>query len=111
MEDNVWIDPKIKNILENEVVLVSLYVDDKKPLPDSLVYISDFSGKKITTVGQKWSDFQASRFNTNSQPYYVLMDPFTEEILIEPQGYTPDVNEYYNFLKEGIQRFKKKSGN
>lgn len=105
MEDNVWADKRVLSILNNDVVLVSLYVDYKKDLPENEQYISKTTGKKIKTVGNKWSDFQISRFKANAQPYYVLLNS-DEEQLNDPIGYTPDVAEYEQWLKSGIAKFK-----
>jgi thiol:disulfide interchange protein DsbD len=82
-----------------------LYVDYKKELPESEQYISKATGKKIMTIGNKWSDLQITKYKTNSQPYYVLMN-LNEENLNEPVGYTPDIEEYEQWLKEGIANFK-----
>lgn len=106
MEDNVWADKRVLSILNNDVVLVSLYVDYKKDLPENEQYISKTTGKKIKTVGNKWSDFQITRFKANAQPYYVLLNS-NEEQLNDPIGYTPDVAEYEQWLKSGIAQFKK----
>ncbi len=108
MEENVWVDPEIKKLIGDRYVLVSLYVDEKEKLPESERYVSDFSGKKINTVGKKWSDFQASRFKANSQPYYVLLNT-EEQKLIEPKGYTPNPEEYEKFLKKGLKEFKEQN--
>lgn len=107
MEDNVWSDEAILSILKEDIVLISLYVDYKKELPESEQYISETTGKKIKTIGNKWSDFQVSRYKANAQPYYVLMNPDTEENLNEPVGYTPDVEEYLEWLKEGTGNYNK----
>lgn len=106
MEDKVWSHPKILKKLSEDYVLISLYVDDKKLLPEGEQYISA-TGKKIKTTGNKWSDVQASRFNTNSQPYYVLLDN-NGNLLAEPRGYTPDVDTYAQFLDEGLCRYEKR---
>lgn len=106
MEDNVWADKRILSILNNDVVLISLYVDYKKDLPESEQYVSKATGKKIKTIGNKWSDFQITRFRANAQPYYVLLDG-NEAQLNDPIGYTPDVAEYEQWLKNGIAKFKK----
>lgn len=107
MEDNVWSDESILSILKEDIVLISLYVDYKKELPESEQYISETTGKKIKTIGNKWSDFQVTRYKANAQPYYVLMNPDTEESLNEPVGYTPDVEEYLEWLKEGTGNYNK----
>jgi thiol:disulfide interchange protein len=105
MEDNVWSQPQILKQLSDDYVLISLYVDDKTPLDSSAMYVSTFSGKKIKTTGNKWSDLQSRIYQTNSQPYYVLVDN-NGKLLAEPRGYTPDVELYDKFLKEGLCRFK-----
>lgn len=107
MEDNVWSNESILSILKEDIVLISLYVDYKKELPESEQYISETTGKKIKTVGNKWSDFQVTRYKANAQPYYVLMNPDTEQSLNEPVGYTPDIEEYLEWLKEGTGNYKK----
>jgi thiol:disulfide interchange protein DsbD len=71
MENNVWSDAMILPILNNEVVLISLYVDDKRDLPESEQFISK-TGSEIETVGDKWTDFMISKYKTNTQPLYVL---------------------------------------
>ncbi|KQC28696.1 protein-disulfide reductase DsbD family protein [Flagellimonas eckloniae] len=106
MEQNVWIKPKVLNILKNDVVLISLYVDDKRKLPKDEVAESQLKpGKKLRYIGQKWSELQAIKYQTNSQPFYVLMD-HDEENLIDPVAYTPDAKEYYTWLKEGVANFE-----
>lgn len=107
MEQNVWPKDRVLQILKNEVVLISLYVDDKRELPESEKYVSETTGKKIKTIGNKWSDFQIVRYKANAQPYYVLMD-HNEENLVPPVGYTPDVDDYLKWLRQGIDAFQKK---
>ncbi|MFL9835895.1 cytochrome c biogenesis protein CcdA [Flavobacterium sp. ST-75] len=106
MEDYVWSDERIMSILKNDVVLISLYVDYKKELPESEKYVSETTGKKIETIGNKWSDFEITRYKANAQPYYVLIN-LEEENLNDPVGYTPDVEEYLEWLQSGIANFKK----
>ena len=107
MENNVWVKPEILDILKNDVVLISLYVDDKKELPEELkVEYTSRPGKFMKDYGDKWSDLQASRFKANSQPFYVIMD-HNENALIDPVGYTPDIMEYRNWLLDGISKFEK----
>jgi len=106
MEQNVWAKDNILPILKNDVVLISLYVDDKRKLSGGEEMESKLRpGKKLKYIGQKWSEFQTIKFGANAQPFYVLMD-LNEENLNEPAAYTPDVDEYYNWLKEGISNFK-----
>ncbi|RWW98825.1 protein-disulfide reductase DsbD family protein [Flavobacterium cerinum] len=105
MEDYVWSDPKILSILNNDVVLISLYVDDKRELPAAEQYVSKETGKKIKSIGNKWSDFQITRYKANAQPYYLVLDT-NENSLNKPAGYMPDVDEYEQWLKSGIEQFK-----
>lgn len=106
MEDYVWSDPRILQILNNKVVLISLYVDDKRELPINEQYISKETGKKIKSIGNKWSDFQITRYKANAQPYYIILDT-KEKSLNQPAGYLPDIAEYEQWLKLGIEQFKK----
>lgn len=106
MEERVWSEPKILNLLKEDIVLILLYVDDKRPLPDGEEVISKISGKKLRYIGQKWSEFQILKYKANAQPFYVLMG-HNEENLIDPVGYTPDVEEYYDWLQKGVAAFKK----
>ncbi len=105
MEENVWTDERILPILKNDIVLISLYVDDIEKLPEDEQYTSETTGKRIKTIGNKWSDFQIKRYRANAQPYYVLID-LNENNLNDPVGYMPDVEEYGNWLKEGIGNYK-----
>ena len=107
MEDNVWGKPEVLNILKNEVVLISLLVDDKNELPENEVKPSKIrEGKMIKTVGQKWSEFQALRYQSNSQPLYVLMG-HDEQNLVDPVGYTPAVDKFSTWLQSGVSAFRK----
>ncbi len=106
MEQNVWAKDEILPILKNDVVLISLYVDDKRSLAnDEQIDSKLYPGKKLKYIGQKWSEFQIIKFGANAQPFYVLMD-HNEANLTEPVAYTPDVEEYHNWLKKGIANFK-----
>ncbi|NBL63928.1 thiol:disulfide interchange protein [Flavobacterium sp. NST-5] len=105
MEESVWSDAAVLSILKNEVVLISLYCDEKRELPESEHFKSKVTGRKITTVGGKWSDFQISKFNSNARPYYILLDN-NEKMLSEPIAYEPDIDIYLDWLKSGISKFK-----
>ncbi|MGK0377284.1 MAG: thiol:disulfide interchange protein DsbD [Patiriisocius sp.] len=105
MEQNVWTKGNVLSILKNEVVLISLYVDDKRELPEEEKYTSKETGRKVKTIGNKWSDLQITRYKANAQPLYILMD-HNEENLVKPVGYTPDVDEYEKWLNAGIANFK-----
>lgn len=106
MEDNVWSQPKVLKKLRENYIVISLYVDDKKELPEKEITTSKFTGKKLKTIGNKWSDLEASIYNKNSQPYYVLID-HKGKLLAQPVGFT-DVESYNTFLEEGLCRFKKR---
>jgi len=106
MEEKVWSESKILKKLLNDVVLISLYVDYRKALPKSEQYISDVTGKKVRTVGNKWSDFQMKKYKTNAQPYYVILNNEGED-MSDPIGYTSDADVYDVWLKSGIAKYKK----
>ncbi len=107
MEASVWSDPQVLQKLKQDYVLISLYVDDKTELPKNEQYISKFSAKEIKTLGQKWSDLQASGFGTNSQPYYILVNP-EGQLLVPPQAFDLDINKYIQFLDKGTEVFNNK---
>jgi thiol:disulfide interchange protein len=106
MEELVWSAPKVLGVLKNDVVLISLYVDDKKELPENEQYVSETTGKKIKTIGNKWSDLQIKTYKANAQPFYVIVDHNSSN-LTEPSAYNPDIEDYYNWLNTGIKNFKK----
>lgn len=107
MELAVWADPKVKDVLENDYVLISLFVDDKKPLPSDKVKISSLTGNKLRSVGNLWSDLQISKFGQSSQPYYFALD-YNGKPLTAPTAYQLDVNKYKEFLNKGLKEFKKR---
>lgn len=107
MEDKVWSDKKILSILKNEVVLISLYVDRKIDLPESEQYVSKETGKKIKTIGNKWSDFQITKYKANAQPYYLILDTDGNTLSEEPASYDPDIDLYEKWLRNGIDKFGK----
>lgn len=107
MEASVWPDREVLRRLKEDYVLISLYVDDKTELAEEEKYISTFSGKKIKSIGQKWSDFQASKFGTNSQPYYVIAD-YDGNVLVPPQAFDLDIQNYIRFLDSGKSAFNSK---
>jgi thiol:disulfide interchange protein len=108
MENNVWSDAMILPILNNEVVLISLYVDDKRDLPKSEQFISKTTGSEIETVGDKWTDFMISKYKTNTQPLYVLTDLEGNSLNEDkPTISYVSIEEYGTWLKSGISNFKK----
>jgi len=101
MEENVWTDPEVMSFIQNNFILVSLYVDDKALLPveKRFTYTTAAGAKKeITSVGDLWATFQAENFNQSSQPLYVVMSP-DQKLLSNPVGYTPNAKEYLNWLQ------------
>ena len=104
MEANVWSDPRVKDMLRNEFIICALYVDDKTSLPESEWYTSTYDGKEKKTIGRKYADFQISKFGTNAQPYYCLLD-HKGNLLMKPRAYDLDKDAFVNFLKEGIKNF------
>ncbi len=107
MEQSVWSDQRVLQLLMNDYIIVSLYVDERTALPADKQYVSDFGGKerKIRTVGAKWSDFQARNYGVNSQPYYVLLD-HNENRLAQPYSFNTNVDEFIQFLENGVEAFK-----
>lgn len=107
MEEHVWSEPEVFKVINEEYVLISLYVDDRKDLPEAEQFNFQRANggvKEIETIGDKWTVFQTVNFQNNSQPYYVLMDS-DFNLLNEPTAYTPDADEYLNWLQEGLKNF------
>ncbi len=105
MEERVWSDSRVLQILKNDIVLISLYVDDKRKLPVEDQYTSSINGKKVTTIGKKWSEFQIEKYKANAQPYYVLLDHDGNN-LNQYSAYNPDIEDYLDWLNEGIGNFQ-----
>ena len=106
VEENTWSDPEIFNYLNNDVVLISLYVDDRSLLEDeNIITLRDQYGnsKTLESIGQKWSAFQTLNFNINSQPYYVLVSPDLE-ILNTPIQYV-DTETYRSWITSGLRNY------
>ena len=109
MEENVWPNPEIKELIENNYVLVSLYVDDRAKLPADETFVHTFpdsSKKEIKTVGDYFATLQSVNFTSVSQPLYVAISP-DEKLLTRPVGYTPNEEEYATWLKAGLEAYKK----
>ena len=102
-EDRIWSDDRIRNMLNNDFVLVSLYVDDREELDEIL--ISESRNKKLRTVGSKWADFQIVNFDQISQPLYVLVTP-EEEVISPPREYREGIQGYLDFLECGLETFE-----
>jgi thiol:disulfide interchange protein DsbD len=106
MEEEVWRNPEVARRLRENVVLVSLYVDERTELPEALKYVSPTTGKKVRTVGNKWSDFQAANFNANAQPYYVILGHNDLKPLNGHAAYDPDVQKFIDWLDAGVAAFQ-----
>jgi thiol:disulfide interchange protein DsbD len=109
MEENVWPDPRIRELIEKNFILVSLYVDDRKVLPDDQQFLhtlSDGSTKKIRTVGDLYATMQSENFRNASQPLYAILNA-DEQLLNLPVGYTPNANAYLQWLECGLSPVKK----
>ena len=103
MEASVFMDDRVKDILDDEYVMVTLYVDDKTDLPEPIT-IEEY-GKEVTlkTYGDKWSYLQRYKFGANAQPYYILLSPEGKP-LASPYGYNEDVEKFVEFLNEGVSK-------
>jgi thiol:disulfide interchange protein len=108
MENNVWSDDKILNILKKDVVIISLFVDDKREMPLKDQFVSETSGSEIVTFGDKWTDFMIEKYNTNTQPLYVVTDLDGNNLnsQIPTTSYDPDIATYETWLKTGVANFK-----
>ncbi len=106
MEANVWSDPAVMQMLANDFVKISLFVDDRTPLPEHEQFVSSALGRERTvrTVGQKWSVFQAKHYGANTQPYYVILD-HDEEMLVPAYSYDTSIPKYLEFLNTGKNNF------
>jgi thiol:disulfide interchange protein len=110
MEEHVWPQEQVLSKLKNDYVVISLYVDDKKELPvDQQIEVTQVTGSKrvLKNYGHKWAHFQATYFNNNSQPYYVLLSP-DGEMLNQPVGYLTNPSEFAAFLQCGLDAFQNK---
>jgi thiol:disulfide interchange protein DsbD len=109
MEAAVWSNPEVKKRIENDYVLVALYVDDKTELPKSEWYKSKDDGLEKITIGDQNLDFEITRFNGNAQPYYCLVDPNNDSrTLVKPRAYNENIEEFIKFLEDGKAKFNKK---
>lgn len=107
MEEYVWSDPKVLKTLQEDYVVVALYCDDKTELPESMWYASKEDGQIKKTLGDQNLDFQITRFDSNAQPHYVLLDPRTDGApMVNPVAFDPDVNHFVKFLNEGLRIYR-----
>lgn len=106
MEENVWPTTDVRQLLTEDYVVASLYVDEQIDLPEGEQFMSPYLKRMATTVGDKWFDLSLRNFRAASQPFYVLIDPIDRRILNTPKAYTPDSKEYSKFLECGVSNFK-----
>lgn len=106
MENAVWIDQNVKQIIDNDYVLISLYVDEKAPLVERITVTENGKERTLRTVGDKWSYLQRVKFGANAQPFYVLVDNEGNP-LNKSYSYDEDVAKYIDFLKTGLKNYKK----
>ena len=104
MEAVVWSDPEVLKRLQNDFVVVALYVDDKTELPEAQWYTSKYDGKVKKTIGKQNADLQITNLNNNAQPFYVLVGE-DERVLVSPYGYDKSVEGFVNFLDEGKKKY------
>ncbi len=106
MEASVWTDPKVKQMLENGYVLITLMVDDKTKLPQPIEIQENGKTRKLKTIGDKWSYLQRSKFGSNAQPFYILLNDEGQP-LGPSYAFNEDVSKYIQFLQNGLKEFKK----
>ncbi|MGQ7870016.1 cytochrome c biogenesis protein CcdA [Sunxiuqinia sp. sy24] len=108
MEAAVWSDPRVLARLQNEFIIIALYVDDKSKLPESEWVTSSYDGKVKKTLGKKYADFQITQFGVNAQPYYVLTDT-NGELLVDPKAYDLNPDNFVDFLDRALEEFEKRN--
>ncbi|MBN1338118.1 MAG: thioredoxin family protein [Bacteroidales bacterium] len=107
MEANVWSDLRVLKRLQEDFVIIALYVDDKTRLAEDEWIVSDYDGKVKKSIGKKYADLQISRFNMNAQPYYVLLD-HNGELLVKPRAYDLNVDAFVEFLDNGLAEYNRR---
>ncbi len=107
MEAAVWTDPTVRQLINDKYVLISLYVDDKTALPET-IEVTDVDGtqRKLRTVGDKWSYLERLKIGANTQPFYVLLDPATGKPLNGLRSYDEDISAYIDFLQKGLKNYQ-----
>ena len=107
MELAVWTDEQVRNIINNDYVLITLFVDDKTPLPQKIEIEENGASRTLRTVGDKWSYLQRVKFGANAQPFYVLIDNEGHP-LNKSYSYDEDIPKYVEFLKKGLENYQVK---
>lgn len=104
-EEHIWVDDRVRKILMDEVVLVSLYGDDDYPTDESMQNLrSKYTGQRMRNVGKVWADFQMANFETNAQPLYIMVSP-DQKLITNPRPYQEGVNDYLDFLECGLSSY------
>ena len=106
MEAAVWTDPKVSKLMTEDYVLITLYVDNKTPLPEHIQVMENGKERTLRTVGDKWSYLQRAKFGANAQPFYVLIDNEGKP-LNKSYSYDEDIDKYVDFLQTGLQNYRK----
>ena len=106
MEAAVWTDPSVAEKLTNDYVLISLFVDDKTPLPEQIEITENGQKRTLRTIGDKWSYLQRSKFGANAQPFYVALDN-EGHVLGKSYSYDEDISKYMEFLNQGLENYQK----
>ena len=106
MELSVWTDPKVSQLLNDDYVLITLYVDEKTKLPEPIRITENGQERTLRTVGDKWSYLQRTKFGANAQPFYVLIDNEGKP-LNKSYSYDEDIQKYIDFLETGLKNYKK----
>ncbi|BDC97898.1 thiol:disulfide interchange protein [Persicobacter psychrovividus] len=104
MEERVWSDPKVLEILRRDYVILALYVDDKTELPEADWYTSTYDNKVKKTIGKQNADLQIRKYNNNAQPFYLLLDS-DGELMVQPKAYDLNVNNFVEFLQKGVDAY------
>ncbi len=106
MEAAVWTDPEVQQLINDKYVLISLFVDDKTPLPQPIEVEENGQKRTLRTVGDKWSYLERTKIGANTQPFYLLLDPATGKPLNGLRSYDEDISKYVDFLKTGLENYK-----
>ena len=106
MEAAVWTDPKVSDLINNDYVLITLYVDNKTALTEPVKIIENGTERTFRTVGDKWCYLQRMKFGANAQPFYVLLDNQGKP-LNKSYAYNEDIPKYIEFLQTGLENYKK----
>lgn len=106
MEAAVWTDPQVADKLNNDFVLISLYVDDKQPLDHPIEIVENGKKRTLRTIGDKWSYLQRSKFGANAQPFYVIIDNEGKP-LTGSYSYDEDISHYLEFMNKGLENYRK----